>query len=195
MKITVSQCFKVLTMSVLLCLMVPQLFQEGMFMDGLIYSAIAHNLANGFGTYWELSFSQTIMKDFHEHPPLAFILQSLTYDLLGNGFYVDKIYAFLACIVSAGFVRGIWKIIVPNKSLKALWWLPVLLWVITPVISWSYRNINGWLLLKRIYNLANVSAPVVLDLFRRINSHSKGFRIFRIVALAPIPIVICLALY
>ena len=40
-------------------------------MDGLMYSAISKNLANGIGTFWNPYLSETLFPEFHEHPPLV----------------------------------------------------------------------------------------------------------------------------
>ena len=49
----------------------PFMFTDGMFMDGLYYACISRNLALGIGSFWDLEFTETLGKHFHEHPPLA----------------------------------------------------------------------------------------------------------------------------
>ncbi|MDR1182885.1 MAG: hypothetical protein LBL13_13005, partial [Bacteroidales bacterium] len=59
------------------CLIIisPHALSDGMFMDGLIYSTIAKNMANGLCSFWEPHFTTTCHANFYEHPPLAFGLQ------------------------------------------------------------------------------------------------------------------------
>lgn len=76
---------------ILIC---PNFLTEGMFMDGLMYSAISKNLANGIGTFWNPYLSETLFPEFHEHPPLAFGIQSIFYNLFGESFYVEKYILF-----------------------------------------------------------------------------------------------------
>lgn len=121
-------------------LLVPNIFQEGLFMDGLIYSTLAHNLANGIGTFWFPSFSKTLMINFHEHPPLVFGIQSMFFRLLGDAFYVEKIYSTLTAILTAWFIMLIWEKISYSQKIRELYWLPILLWITIPNCFWSYNN-------------------------------------------------------
>ena len=50
--------FRWIAFAVLLGFTLPALVRPGMFMDGLLYLTVAHNLASGFGTFWEPRFSQ-----------------------------------------------------------------------------------------------------------------------------------------
>lgn len=109
-------------------------------MDGLIYSTLAHNLANSIGTFWFPSFSETIMNNFHEHPPLVFGIQSIFFRLLGDGFYVEKIYSTLTAILTAWFIILIWKKVSYSEKIRVLYWLPILLWITIPNCFWSYNN-------------------------------------------------------
>lgn len=140
MKKSVNSSFIQLTIVVLLVLTLPLVMQEGLFMDGLIYSTLSSNLSSGIGTYWNPSFSETIMNRFHEHPPLAFILESFFFDLLGNEFYVEKIYSFFTCLLTAFFIFKIWNKISYSEEIRKLYWLPILLWITVPRCFWAYNN-------------------------------------------------------
>ena len=137
---SVNSSFIQLTIGVLLALTLPLVMQKGLFMDGLIYSTLSSNLSDGIGTYWNPSFSETIMNSFHGHPPLGFILESFLFDLLGNEFYVEKIYSFLTCLLTAFFIFKIWIKISYSKEIKKLYWLPILLWITVPRCFWAYNN-------------------------------------------------------
>ncbi|PKP22467.1 MAG: hypothetical protein CVU05_03745 [Bacteroidetes bacterium HGW-Bacteroidetes-21] len=111
------------------------LLTDGMFMDGVIYSAIANNLSNGIGSFWNLHFSQTLWPSFHEHPPLAIGMQSVFYTLLGHSRYIDKIYSLFTFVVSGYIILKIWKL---NKFKNG--WFVLLLWLSIPLVSWAISN-------------------------------------------------------
>lgn len=130
-----------ITIAVFIILIVPKLIQDGMFTDGILYAAIAKNLANGLGTFWFPYFSETMFSSFHQQPPLTFGIQALFFKLLGESIYVERLYSFLSACVSMYLITLIWKNInSENEQLKQLSWLPVLLWIIIPVCFWSYSN-------------------------------------------------------
>jgi hypothetical protein len=111
-----------------------------MFMDGMIYSSIAHNMANGIGSFYYPSFSQTIMPSFHEHPPLGLAIESMFFSILGDHFYVEKIYSFLMAVFTAIMIALLWRKVALDKKTQGLFWLPILFWIISPTISWTYSN-------------------------------------------------------
>ena len=136
--------FRWLTLAVFLGLTLPLLVQRGMFMDGLLYTTVAHNQANGFGTFWEPRFSQegfAGLKTFHEHPPLVFGMQALWFRLLGSAPWVEGAYCLLIALLNASLLVALWRAIWPAPSrLRALQWLPVLLWIIVPQVHWCIQN-------------------------------------------------------
>ena len=71
----------------------PRLAHRGMFLDGITYASIARNLAEGRGRFWEPFYTATIYPAFHEHPPLAFWLQSLWFRALGDHLFVERAYS------------------------------------------------------------------------------------------------------
>jgi 4-amino-4-deoxy-L-arabinose transferase-like glycosyltransferase len=116
------------------------MLQEGLFMDGLIYSTTAMNLANGIGSFWQLSFTETNIQSFHGHPPLAIYLQSFFFKLLGSGYMVEKIYSFITAIVTAFLISKFWKELFRGKEAEQYSWFPVLIWITFPLVFWSYRH-------------------------------------------------------
>jgi 4-amino-4-deoxy-L-arabinose transferase-like glycosyltransferase len=112
-----------------------------MFQDGVLYAAIAHNLARGMGSFWYPYLNDTVFPFFHQQPPLTFGIQSLFFRVLGDSIYVERFYSFLTLLVSAWLVSRLWRCIYAGDSkLKNLSWLPVILWIIIPVCLWSYSN-------------------------------------------------------
>lgn len=135
--------FHWLTLALITALVVPVLIQDSMFIDGLQYACVSKNLANGQGTFWHPYVNATWMKagsnDFLEHPPLVYGIQSLFFHLFGNSIYTERIYSFFTCLASAFFIAKIFRLIVPDQE-KNMTWLPVALWIITPVAYWAYQN-------------------------------------------------------
>lgn len=115
------------------------LFSDGMFMDGLFYSTISRNLAEGQGSFWDLYFSNTFFTHFHEHPPLAMGLQSLFFKTFGDSIYVERFYSLIIYFTSLFLMTKIWKLIVED-TYKHYYWLPLFLYSIIGVVGWSVSN-------------------------------------------------------
>jgi len=136
-----NSSFWLLTIGVFCALILPQLVQDGMFLDGVFYASISKNLAHHLGTFWNLHYSQTFYSSLHEQPPLMFWLQGQFFGLFGDSIYVERIYSFLTAIITAFGINLIWKEIFRNNNdLKQHGWLPVLFWIIIPICFWSYIN-------------------------------------------------------
>lgn len=129
--------FYLLFFGIFLLLAGRYLFADTMFMDGMIYSTIAHNIAIGKGSIWNLYFTGTMYQEFHEHPPLAMALESVYFQLFGSSRIVDKIYTFSTTIFTAIAIVQLWKTISPKKELS---WTPLLFWIFVPVVFWSSSN-------------------------------------------------------
>jgi len=127
--------FYALVIGLFLIITSPALFSDGMFMDGLIYSTVAHNLSNGLGSFWNLHFTYTCHSNFHEHPPLAFGIQGLFYTVLGDIRFVDKFYSLLTYFFVGWIITKIWSQLKYNHP-----WIPLLFWIITPLVSWACSN-------------------------------------------------------
>jgi 4-amino-4-deoxy-L-arabinose transferase-like glycosyltransferase len=129
--------FYLFVSGVFLMLVFQDIFSNGMFLDGLIYSTVSKNLANGLGTFWNPHFTMTCLPDFHEHPPLAFGIQSLFYSVLGGSRFVDRVYSLLTVIITGLVILKIWKRLGFENG-----WLPLLIWLVTPTVFWaSYNNL------------------------------------------------------
>ena len=121
---------------------VQNLVKEGMFMDGLYYATLARNLSVGIGSFWKPFFTSTLYSEFYEHPPLVFGIQSILFRVLGESIYVEKIYSFLTAITTGWLIYTIWKNIFDrmDEYRSKYSWLPILIWIIIPLVSWSYSN-------------------------------------------------------
>jgi 4-amino-4-deoxy-L-arabinose transferase-like glycosyltransferase len=128
----------IFTLAVFSAVLLPFLVQEGMFLDGVTYAAISKNLANGFGSLWIPQYTQTHFSQFHEHPPLVFGLQSLFFKLFGDGFLTERIFTLFTAILTAIGIVINWNLFNPTN--KKYSWIPVLFWIATPLIFWSYQS-------------------------------------------------------
>lgn len=117
--------------------MSPELFSEGMFLDGAIYTAIALNLSEGIGSFWQLEYTETLFTTFREHPPLAIGLQSLFFKAFGNHFWVERIYSLTTIFITGGVIVLCWRTITGTFS-KA-WW-PLLMWIFISQVWWAGAN-------------------------------------------------------
>jgi hypothetical protein len=125
-------------------LLVPALFMDGMFMDGVFYAAISRNYAEGFGTFWEMTFSQTHHVHMHEQPPLMFALEAIFFKVF-SGIYPERVYSLLAASVNTALIMRSWQIIARSEKVSGFTkasttWLPLLLWIIMPVTFHAFTN-------------------------------------------------------
>ncbi|HRW21608.1 MAG TPA: glycosyltransferase family 39 protein, partial [Bacteroidales bacterium] len=136
--------FYLITLSAVVLLVLPWLISDGMFMDGQQYACVAMNMAAGKGNFWFPVFTEIGVggySTFHEQAPLMFGLQSLFFKVLGNGFLTERIYGFCMLIVTILLMFRISKLLIKLKLIDKFYaFLPVLLWIIVPVVHWSFAN-------------------------------------------------------
>jgi hypothetical protein len=129
--------FYFFAVGVFLIIVCKDILSNGMFLDGLIYSTVSKNLADGLGTFWNPHFTSTCLSDFHEHPPLAFGIQSVFYTLLGESRYIDKFYSLFTVVIVGYIILRIWKTLGYKYG-----WFPLFIWLMTPTVFWaSYNNL------------------------------------------------------
>jgi 4-amino-4-deoxy-L-arabinose transferase-like glycosyltransferase len=131
--------YLVIVIALFLGINAPSLFSEGMFMDGLFYSTISRNLAEGQGTFWDLYFSNSYFTHFYEHPPLAMGIQSLFFRVFGDSIFVERFYSLIIYFLSLYVLSKTWISIVSVEYSK-YYWLPLFLFSITGVVGWSVSN-------------------------------------------------------
>lgn len=127
--------FYLFAVGVFLIIVSQDLFSNGMFLDGLIYSTVSKNLANGIGTFWNPHFTATCLPEFHEQPPLAFGIQSIFYSILGESRFIDRMYSILTVVIVGYVILKIW-----STSGYKYGWFPLFLWLITPTVFWTCSN-------------------------------------------------------
>ncbi|WP_419212207.1 ArnT family glycosyltransferase [Maribacter sp. X9] len=171
-------------------LFAPNLLREGMFVDGIWYAAISHNLELGIGDYWHPSFTKTIFKEFYEHPPLVFWLQSFFFKILGDSFWVERIYCLTVFVATTIIISKCWILIYQNDNkLQKLFYLPVFLWMTNFQTFFAYPNnllectltvftmCSIYCLLKSLSfkNVKTYSLIVLAGVFIFLGFLSKGF--------------------
>jgi 4-amino-4-deoxy-L-arabinose transferase-like glycosyltransferase len=122
---------------IFLIIVSPALLADGMFVDGLIYATISKNLATGLGSFWHLHFTDSIFPVFSTHPPLAFGLESLFYDLLGTSRFTEHIYSLVLVFLTTFIIIMIWKSV---TALRNGGWIPVFIWIAMPSVTWAAAN-------------------------------------------------------
>jgi 4-amino-4-deoxy-L-arabinose transferase-like glycosyltransferase len=126
---------------ILLALFGSRMVQQGLFIDGLWYAAIAHNMAQGIGTLWAPHFSATCEPIFYGHPPLAFWLQSVTYKVFGSAFWTDQVYSLLLMVATIALMRIVWRrLMVERPELQPYWIVSVLVWLLNEEVSLRYTS-------------------------------------------------------
>lgn len=175
--------------SAVMIMILAPLFQQGGFIDGLLYKTVSTNYYKGDAAFWNMKFSNTSMNPFYEQPPFFFFLTGMYYKLVGNSFITDRLLTVLFLSGSVFLLYKISKLLVNQLSffllvLLQLFAIPVLAWahvnqvIETLVLPFSllafyfflnYR-INNALVYKRIMYLIGFSLTVVL-LFT-----TKGFQ-------------------
>jgi 4-amino-4-deoxy-L-arabinose transferase-like glycosyltransferase len=135
---THSQTLAYITVSaVFLAIVAPDLFSEGMFMDGLYYAAVAHNMARGIGSFWSPHFTSDLYPVFYEHPPLAMGMQAVLFQLFGSSIYVERWYSLLMYAATGVGISLLWKALTGSFKYG---WLPLLLWLVVGEVIWSVSN-------------------------------------------------------
>ena len=132
-----STPFWLLLIGLFLILVSKNLLTEGMFLDGVTYACISRNMVCGLGSFWNPSYTQTIGHVFHSHPPLAFGLEALFFKVLGDHWWVEKLYSVLAFLFTGLLIALIWKRTTNNLRWA---WLPLLFWLVMPLATWCATN-------------------------------------------------------
>ncbi len=136
--------FQIFTLAFITAMFFPRVLPEGMFADCLTYSSIARNMAEARGSFWSPYFSssfwipfQGTQYEFYGHPTLAMGMQSLLFKILGDHWFVEKLYCIIIWCITVFLMIKLWQ---QQGRDKHLWWLPVLVWYMMPTVLWSYPN-------------------------------------------------------
>jgi hypothetical protein len=133
--------FWILTIAIINMLIISQLVQDGMFMDGMLYTAVGKNLSEGLGTFWNPHFSKVSISSFHEQPPLYFGLLAVFYKMFGTSMYVERLFVFVFYAITLVYIGKFWKkLFIADADMAKHTWLPVLFYSTIPVCLWAYSN-------------------------------------------------------
>ena len=138
---------KLFVLTMVTAMFLPRLVKKGMFGDGLLYASIARNMAEGRGSIWKPFFStsywlENIPDHYYENPPLMLWLESLLFRLLGDQWWVEKLFCVFVIILNILLFRLLWRMVFSNHpSEQTLWYLPVFFWYLIPVVIWG--NVNN----------------------------------------------------
>lgn len=113
------------------------LLTRGMFMDGLIYTSVAANMAEGVGSFWHPVYTATQFPQFYEHPPLMMWLLSLWMRLFGTSMMAAKGYSVAVVLLTAALTVGVWKQLGFKTSLG---WLSLLALTLIPDVALAAHN-------------------------------------------------------
>jgi 4-amino-4-deoxy-L-arabinose transferase-like glycosyltransferase len=135
------------TILFLAAMFLPRLAPQGMFGDGLLYASLARNLAEGKGAMWAPFFSSGYWIDFasgnpyFENPPLMIWLQAGFFWLLGDHWWVEKLYSLLLFILNTWLIVRVWEIPIRGTVFQEKYgWLPLFLWYFMPAVIWGNPN-------------------------------------------------------
>ena len=104
-----------------------------MFVDGVVYATMSRNLAVGLGTCWEPHYTEFCQPKFHDSLPLALIVQSIFFRVLGEHYLVEKAYSLFTMLATLCLIPPAWRMLAAEiPSIRRQSWLPVLLWVLIP---------------------------------------------------------------
>lgn len=119
------------------CFACNNLLTRGMFMDGLIYTSVASNMAEGVGAFWHPVYTATAFPDFYEHPPLMMWLLSLWFRLFGTTMMAAKAYSVAVLLLTMALMVAVWKRLGFKTSLG---WLPLLMLTLIPDVALAAHN-------------------------------------------------------
>ena len=107
----------------------------GMFTDGILYAAIAKNMAVGQGTFWFPVFSET-SGTFIGHPALHFFLESLYFRVFGDSYLTERLYCLTSALLVSFMMHRIWQQYLPKY--RALSFVPLLFFFLIEDVFLTY---------------------------------------------------------
>ncbi len=130
--------FVLLTIAAVITFVIGRLVCYNMFIDGVLYTAVARNLAHGKGSFWFPYFAKNWFTFFHEQPPLTLFFESLFFRIHDSP-VTERLYSFFTFCINTWLIGRIWRIISPAES-HGFAWLPILCWLVVPCVNWAFAN-------------------------------------------------------
>jgi hypothetical protein len=117
-----------------------KMLSEPTFFDGITYGAVAQNLATASQGYWNLSYTATIFPSFVEHPPFFLWLLHLTFFLPQLPFPPEFCLNFFLLIATLILIQKLWISVQHNDAPTFSAWIPLSLFLITPILRESFSS-------------------------------------------------------
>lgn len=115
---------------------IAPLWMYGVFDDGMFYSCISRNLVfDAQATIWDLKVSNALDSGFNGHPPMAFWIQSLFFGIIGDVYWLERVFSLLMALLTILLIHKCWKLFYKEDGDLA-----VFFWMCVPIIGWSYAN-------------------------------------------------------
>lgn len=126
----------------------PRLVAEGLSFDGLTYACVARNMAEGVGSWWTPTYTAldsvwiagNTTDVLYGQMPLFYWLQVPWFWILGNHWWVEKVYDTAVLIALLVLIAHTWRWQWAGSSVAAYGWLPVLLLCVCPDFRWTCTN-------------------------------------------------------
>lgn len=138
--VTPSKSFGLILLPVIIiiALILGPIIRNGMFLDGLVYTNIARNLASDIGYFWAPQVFRN-GEVFHEHPVFLPYVASYFFRLFGDGLFVEDLFNLTILAGTILFLYRIWIFIV-GRELSYTFFLPLLLWSLNQEVQLRYPN-------------------------------------------------------
>ena len=115
------------------------LWAKGLFVDGIYYGAIAQNLMDGYGSWWQLSPTTHYKDPFFGHPPLGIWMLSYFMQFFERAFWVERLFSLFNLILLLWGMAKLWTLTAKPASILSTWWV-WLLWLCIPINTWSFQQ-------------------------------------------------------
>jgi 4-amino-4-deoxy-L-arabinose transferase-like glycosyltransferase len=151
-----------LALSAILWSFLPKLTGEGYFLDGMTYAVISRNLAEGYGSFWKPVFGETFWNPYstgsvyYDNPPLYFWIEALFFKILGDAWWVERVFNGCLVIAHLFLVRALWRLLHPQPEHRWMAWLPVLLCCVPALFRWGFAS-NLYEALLSVFALAGLA--------------------------------------
>jgi 4-amino-4-deoxy-L-arabinose transferase-like glycosyltransferase len=143
---TKTNAFKYFALFYVTAMFLPRLVVQGMFGDGLLYSSIARNMAIDKGSMWSPFFSSSYWLDnvlpiYYENPPLMLWLESLFFRVLGDYWWVEKVFSLVILVINCFLMLKIWQFFEKKYiKIKGLGYFVLIFWHLMPRVLWGNPN-------------------------------------------------------
>lgn len=130
-------CYMIV-IGIFLLLISGSFLSEGIGHDGLENAIVSQKMADGFRDFWLPTLEDNSSTDqMQSYLPLGYWLESRWFKLVGLSFVAEKVYSVLSFVIIGLLIVWIWRL---AGNERRTGWMPMLLWIVTPIVSWSATN-------------------------------------------------------